>query len=95
MNPQTMISQYFNLTGRPVSTMTVTEYLQFVSAAEMSRGTYENWHTEPAEPYHEDTPDKENTYVTPEPVKKPVAVQPPKKKVSEESKLALLKSVSG
>lgn len=95
MNPQEMINQYFSLTGRPVSTMSVTEYLQFVSAADMSRSTYESRHTETSEPYREDTPDKESAYTAPEPVKKPVAVQPARRKSSEETKLALLKSVSG
>lgn len=95
MNLQEIINQYFSLTGRPVSTMSVTEYLQFVSAAEMSHGTYESRHTETAEPYREDTPDKKSAYTAPEPAKKPVAVQPAKKKSSEETKLALLKSVSG
>lgn len=95
MNLQEIINQYFSLTGRPVSTMSVTEYLQFVSAAEMSHGTYESRHTETSEPYHNNTPDKEITYAAPEPVKKPIAVQPARKKSSEETKLALLKSVSG
>lgn len=105
MNPEDMISQYFRLTGRPISTMSVTEYLQFLSAAEISHGTYESRHTEAviatgtlqAEPYHEDIPDKKSIYDLPEPIteEKSVTMQPVRKKSSEETKLALLKSVSG
>lgn len=85
----TIIENYFKITGRPIATMTVSEYLEFCRFSPDVNSVTTNKKTEPVvAPVREEKKApviKEKTSTNPEPLSEP----------SRKTALDMLKSVSG
>ncbi len=93
ISENSIISNYFNLTGRPIATMSVAEYLEFCNYIKDNQNVSETPNVMPKVTINETQ--KEQAF-SPAPIKKSASI--PKQNVKEsnpQSALSLLQSVSG
>lgn len=98
MDLHLLINEYFTITGRPISTMTVDEYLKFTTAAANSTMIDDSG----VQTTTICTPDinKDNTHILNKEEKKPTSKSNEskasiEKKQSSQSMMSMLRSVSG